>query len=219
MASQRHAVPDGVTCAALVDALGRRYAHRSDITDLVSPTPGRVLFGPAVTIAYVPYREDLYDPDRHSFASLFYRAVGEAPEGKVLVLSSGGYPDTSHGGGTKLYRAETHRLAGILADGRLRDFDEFGRCDLATYCRGEATRAGGDTVMPFAAGVAVEFGGVTIAPGDYIYADASGAVVVPAGDLDKVLDSAREIEAEDAAARARILGEEAGDARAGAGEV
>ena len=37
--------------------------------------------------------------------------------------------------------------------------------DIAVWCRGEATRWGGDTVMPYAANVAVEVDGVLIAPG------------------------------------------------------
>ncbi|NDV08826.1 hypothetical protein GXW84_30830 [Rhodococcus sp. IEGM 248] len=63
--------------------------------------------------------------------------------------------------------------------------------------RGEATRSGGDTVMPFAANVAVEVDGACVMPGDYLYADASGAVVIPAASLHRVIDEAIDIEAED----------------------
>lgn len=128
--------------------------------------------------------------------------------GKVLVLSSGGYPDASLGGGTKLSRLDHHGLAGVLADGRLRDLDELGAYGFATWCRGEATRWGGDTVMPFAADVAVEVGGACVIPGDYVYADASGAVVIPARSLNRVLDEAHRIEAEDTRAAAQIRGED-----------
>ena len=38
--------------ADLVDAMGRLHRHRCHILDLVSPTPGRTLFGPAATISY-----------------------------------------------------------------------------------------------------------------------------------------------------------------------
>ena len=40
--------------------------------------------------------------------------------------------------------------------------------------------------------------GVTIFPGDYVYADRSAAVVIPAGDLDTVLQEAAQIEENDA---------------------
>ena len=43
-----------VRTADIVDAMGRRHQHRCHLLDLVSPTPGRRLFGPAVTISYFP---------------------------------------------------------------------------------------------------------------------------------------------------------------------
>ena len=183
-------------CAALVDAMGRIHTHRAHILALASPDPKRPLFGPAVTVAYLPYRDDLPEAE-FGFAHLFYRAIGQDPTGGVLVLSSGGYPDVAHGGGTKLSRVMNNRLAGVLTDGRLRDFDELRRYDFATWCRGEATRWGGETVMPYAANIAVEVAGVLITPGDYVYADSAGAVVIPAGSLDRVLDEASKIDAED----------------------
>jgi regulator of RNase E activity RraA len=55
-------------------------------------------------------------------------AVGGEPSGKVLVLASNGYRNTSMGGGTKLFPLQEHGLAGVFTDGRLRDFE-----DLAGY--------------------------------------------------------------------------------------
>lgn len=187
----------GLGCAALVDAMGRFHQHRAHILSLVSPTPQRALFGPAATIAYLPYREDFTETNRLGFGGWFYRAVGESPQGTVLVLSSGGYPDASHGGGTKMSRLHNHGLAGVLTDGRLRDFEELERYRFAAWCAGEATRWGGDTVTPCAANVSVHVGGVCITPGDYIYADRAGAVVIPAHSLRDVLSEARRIAADD----------------------
>jgi regulator of RNase E activity RraA len=185
-----------VTCASLVDAMGRLHEHRAYVLPMASPDPDRPLFGPAVTMTYLPFRSGL--DGVQDFAELFYRAVGPDPEGQVLVMSSGGYPDASHAGGTKLSRVENHGLAGVLCDGRLRDFAQLAGYDFATWCRGEATRWGGDTVMPYAAGQPVEIGGVCVIPGDYVYVDASGGVVIPAADVRQVVDQALRIEADDA---------------------
>jgi regulator of RNase E activity RraA len=65
--------------------------------------------------------------------------------------------------------------------------------------------------MPFAANVAVEIGGVCLIPGDYLYADASGAVVIPRTTLQRVIDEALRVEAEDA----RSLEEIAAEMRSG----
>ena len=190
---------DRVSAASLVDAMGRSHRHRCHILNLVSPTPGRVLFGPAATISFFPACSASLDPDRFHFAGLFYEAVGAEPAGKVLVLASNGYPETSLGGATKLSRVENHNLAGVLTDGRLRDFQQLADYRFATYCRGETTRWGGDAVTPFQANVPVVLGGVGILPGHYIYADSGGAVVIPADELESILKEAEQIEADDVA--------------------
>jgi 4-hydroxy-4-methyl-2-oxoglutarate aldolase len=198
---------EGLKCADLVDAVGRLHRHRCHILDLVSPTPGRVLFGPAVTISYFPSCSAGLDPERYNLGNLFYEAVGDDPAGKVVVLASNGYTDTSMGGGTKLLRLQEHGCAGVLTDGRLRDFDELARYDFAAYCSGEATRWGGNQVTPFQANVPVVIRKVGVMPGQYVFADASGGMVFPLGQVDEVLAVARKIEAEDAGSREQIAGE------------
>jgi 4-hydroxy-4-methyl-2-oxoglutarate aldolase len=208
----------GLRCADLVDAMGRSHGHRCHVLDLVSPTPGRVLFGPAATISYYPSCSAALDPQHYNFANLFDEAVGDQPAGKVLVLASNGYTDTSMGGGTKLFRLQHHGLAGVLTDGRLRDFEELAGYDFAAYCSGEATHWGGDVVTPFQANVPVVVGGVGVMPGQYVYADDSGAVVIPEGEVDAVLAEARKIVTDDEAFRARIGGEAAPGPSPGASE-
>ena len=75
------------------------------------------------------------------------------------------------------------------------------------YCAGEATRWGGNEVTPFQANVPVVLRGVGVIPGAYVFADSSGAVVIPPGDLEQVLSEARAIEADDARDRAEIARE------------
>ena len=156
---------EGLKTADLVDAMGRLHRHRCHLLDLVSPTPGRVLFGPAVTISYFPSCSAGLDPERYNLANLFYEAVGDEPEGKVVVLASNGYTDASMGGGTKLSRLQHHGCAGVLTDARLRDFDELASYDFAAYCSGEATKWGGGEVTPFQANVPVVLSGVGVIPG------------------------------------------------------
>lgn len=209
---RRHAVGAGeglaalaerVTSASIVDAMGRLHRHRCHILDLVSPDPKRHLFGPAVTILFFPSCSDALDPDQHSFGRLFYEAVGEQPAGKVLVLASNGHPEASVGGGTKLSRLHNHGLAGVITDARLRDFDELRRFDFAAYCQGEATRWGGDVVTPFQANVPVVIDRVGVMPGQYVYADSAGAVIIPEPQVREVLETALTIESDDA----RFIGE------------
>lgn len=199
MAGAPDARLQGVTAASLTDAMARLSPHRAHIHDLVSPTPGKVLFGRAATIRYMPYRQDLIDALRPSFARSFYDAVTGDFEETVLVLNNPCRADTSIGGGVKFSRLHYHRLAGLLTDGRIRDFHELASYSPIFYCAGEAVAAGSRALMPIAVNVPVSLRGTTIVPGDYIYADAAGAVVIPAIHLDRALDLAREIDAQDQA--------------------
>ena len=185
---------DGLGVADVVDAMMMTMPHRAHIIHLDSPEPNRVLFGPAVTIGYLPVRKDLMDPEKHSLGPAFYRAIGEDdPTGKVLVMASNGHPDTSLGGGTKLSRLRNHQMAGVLCDGCLRDFEELRGYDFAVYCRGETVRAGGNEVQPFVTGVPVCVDGVTIVPGDIVFARGSTAVIVPAESAEAIFAKARQI--------------------------
>ena len=195
---------DGLKAADLVDSMGRVHRHRCHILDLVSPTPGRVLFGPAVTISYFPSCSASLDPERFNLENLFYEAVGDEPEGKVIVLASNGYTDVSMGGGTKLSRLQNHGCAGVLTDGRLRDFDELAGYDFAAYCSGESTKWGGGDVTPFQANVPVVVSGVGVIPGQYIFADGSGAVAIPEPQVEQVIAGARSVKADDDRFRAEI---------------
>lgn len=189
----------GLSTADIVDAMGRSHRHRCHMLDLASPTPGRVLFGPAVTISYFPSCAGMLPPEQYNFGTLFDEAIREGGSGRVLVLASNGHPEASMAGGTKLTRLATHGLAGVLTDGRLRDFAELATQEFAVYCRGEAVHWGGDMVTPFEAGRPVVVDGVAVRPGDYVFADASGAAVIPGAQVMPVLREAARVVADDSA--------------------
>ena len=62
--------------------------------------------------------------------------------------------------------------------------------------------------MPQAANVPVELSGVTVVPGDYVFADDSGAAIIPAGVLQAVFEEALGIEAHDAESIIKIRAED-----------
>lgn len=193
----------GLGCAALVDAMGRVHQHPASFTSLASPDPSQVIFGPAVTIGYLPYRDD-WSPVP-AFKDCLERALAGAPPHSVLVLSSGGHPQTSHAGGVKLSRVLSHDVAGVVVDGRLRDFSELRDHGLPVWCVGEAVRWGGDTVTPALSNVPVEVFGVCVSPGDFVYVDEAGGVVIPAASVTTVLEVAQEVRKDDAAVLETIV--------------
>lgn len=203
------AVAERVSCSAICDAMMRRHAHRAHIADLVSPVPERWVLAEAVTMAFMPLRSDRLDPSVHDFGPLVLEAAGDDPAGKLMVVSAGGYPDQPIAGGKKLSRLRNLGMAGVLTDARLRDFDEVVDLGIAAWVGGETVRQGGETIMPFAANVPVAVAGVTVFPGDVVYADRSGAVVIPSQDLGEILEEAARIEERDAATVERMRAEDA----------
>jgi 4-hydroxy-4-methyl-2-oxoglutarate aldolase len=133
------ALASRVRTADIVDAMRRLHRHSCHLLDLVSPAPSRRLFGPAVTISSFPACGAALPPENYNFKRVFYQAIEGGADRYVLLLASNGYTEASLAGGTKLSRAQNHRLAGILTDGQLRDFAALEHYDLAIYCHGETT--------------------------------------------------------------------------------
>ena len=59
-------------------------------------------------------------------------------------------------------------------------------------------------MTPFLANVPVVISRVGVTPGDYVFADSSGAVVIPGGQVEQVVAGARAVEDEDARSREQI---------------
>lgn len=191
-------------CAPLCDVLGRTYAHRLHLHDLIGPPSGSPLFGPAATVRFLPLRPDLVDAERQSFDALARQAAAGAPDGAVLVAAAG--QDQPVAGGKKLALLKALGLGGLLTDGRVRDLAEADDLGVAVWARGEAVRNANDVLMGWEAGVAVDLAGVTVAPGDWVYADGAGALVIPAGAVEETIEAAEALAEKDARTVARTLG-------------
>lgn len=178
-----------VRAASLSDAMRKLHPHTHHVLDLETPTPGRILFGPAATMLFAPLRADAAG----SFDDGLERI---ARPGAVLVCAAPGAEESAVVGGVRLARVAALGFAGVLTTARIRDFGEVG--DLVVYCRGETPVAGSSRSMPVATDVPLALDGATVVPGDFVYADAAGAIVVPAKDVDHVLALAAEIESADA---------------------
>ena len=200
---------DGLGVADVVDAMSMAFKHRAHVINLDSPNPDRALIGPAATISFMPKRTDEMDDEKHSLGPALYRAVeAYGAAGRVLVMASNGYEHTSLGGGTKLSRVRNLGMAGVLADGMLRDFEELRSYDFAVYCRGETVSAGGNEILPFLTDAPVAFGGVTVFPGDIVFAKGSAAVILPAKSAEAILTKARMIMNKMDAAKTSFVGED-----------
>ena len=112
----------------------------------------------------------------HEDNSLVKQCVGEPGQGRVIVVDGGGSLRRALLGDMLAEQAAANGWAGLVINGAVRDVDEIGaialgvqalgRCPLKTEKLGMGQRD-----------IAVSFGGVTVTPGDYIYADNNGVIV------------------------------------------
>ena len=97
-------------------------------------------------------------------------------EGKVLVVDGGGSLRRALVGGQLCLLAQNNGWAGVIVDGCVRDSAELAECDvgimaLATHPQRSARDGVGKR------DVNVQIAGVTVRPGDWIYADVDGVLV------------------------------------------
>ncbi len=107
------------------------------------------------------------------------KAAVESPgQGRVLVVDGGGSLRRALLGGNLGAAAAKNGWAGVLIDGAVRDSAELAACDtgiraLALIPLPTERKAPGQT------GIAVQVQGVWVRPGDWLYADTDGIVVMP----------------------------------------
>ncbi len=135
--------------------------------------------------------EDVHGVDPRPYA-LELKAVDEVEHGQVLVAAAAG--STRSGiWGELLSTAARHRgCAGALIDGAVRDVKKMHELGFTVFARGANPRDSRDRQRVSAVDVAVEIGGVRVGPGDVVFADADGVVIVPREVESEVLEKAWE---------------------------
>jgi regulator of ribonuclease activity A len=107
------------------------------------------------------------------------KAAVESPgQGRVLVVDGGGSLRRALLGGNLGAAAANNGWAGVVIDGAVRDAAELAACD--TGIRALALMPlPTDRKAPGQTGIAVQVQGVWVRPGDWLYADEDGIVVMP----------------------------------------
>ncbi len=117
-------------------------------------------------------------------------AIEAAQSGDVIVIDNGGRLDTSCWGGILANGAKMKKIGGLVVDGAVRDLDDIIEADFPTYARGTVVSTARGRIMEESTQQMISFGGVQVRPGDVVFGDKSGVVIIPQEKLDAVLDKA-----------------------------
>lgn len=140
-------------------------------------------------------------PVRHLGTS----AIELAESGDVIVVEQKTGIDAGCWGGILTLGAKVKGIAGVVADGPVRDIDEARSYDFPVYCRSLTARTARARVVEAEVNTPVSIGEVTVNPGDLVIADASGVAFVPADRAAEVLDAAEMIAGREAAMAKALL--------------
>ena len=189
----------GRSTATISDALFRMGHKDRTMSARIKPVDERMrLAGPACTAwAY---------PGGTQASSL---ALQAAETGQVIVLDGKGYLDAVLWGEIFSWLATAKGIAGAVIDGAVRDIQGVRELGFPLFAAGITPAAGtGDKLGEV--GVTIQCGGVVVNPGDLVFGDMLGVVVVRPDETAEVLDWCRQILEKEAKmiadARARIQG-------------
>jgi regulator of RNase E activity RraA len=176
------ALSENVGAATAAGELKRLGISDPFIKGVECRSPGMKIVGPAVTLQFMPKREDLIgegeyaDPETQLHRHVLYQAQA----GDVVVVDARGNMQSGVFGNMMLTYLKGKGGLGVVVDGCIRDFPLVKPMGLGLWLRGVTPNFHIQTnIFPFAVNVPVACGGVFVMPGDIIIADDDGAVVVP----------------------------------------
>lgn len=171
-----------VGSATATSELRRLGIRNAFIQGPVCMTPGVSIVGPALTLQFMPKREDLYpeseyvEPERQLHRHVLYHTR----PGDIVVVDARGDMSSGVFGEMMMTYFRGRGGLGVVIDGCIRDSAEIKQLGLGLWLRGVTPNFHTQTnIYPFAVNVPIACGGVTVLPGDLIIGDDDGAVVVP----------------------------------------
>lgn len=149
--------------------------------------PTMKTWGEAATM----YFEAVAEVPEHPF-KLEMEVIDDIKEGQVIVAQCNAAELSAFWGGLLTNAAIGRKAAGAISDGGARDYGEIVELGFPTFCRGLTPYDSCGRMDGRERDIPVVVGGIRIVPGDLIYGDVDGVVVVPQDIADEVIDKAWE---------------------------
>jgi len=159
------------------------------VTGLRSALPGKRIAGQVHTVRLKAGTPPAGRPPVHLGAA----AIDASEAGNVIVVEQSTGLDAGCWGGILSRGAKAKGIAGVIAEGLVRDVDEAREIGFPVFCRGYTARTARNRVHEDATDVPITVGGFTVEPGFYVICDSSAAVFIAPDTIAQVLDTAEDI--------------------------
>jgi regulator of RNase E activity RraA len=181
---QKHLLYSAVL-ADVLDALGHRTSALP--ASLRPLRPEWKLFGRAATLSCVTVASE----PRHPYA-LEMECIDALKPGDVLVATTNGDRGSALWGELLSTAAQARGAAGAVIDGLTRDTAKILALDFPVFAAGFSPLDSKGRLDAVSHGQPVRVGDCVVCPGDWIFGDIDGVVVVPAGLAERVFPLALE---------------------------
>jgi regulator of RNase E activity RraA len=152
---------------------------------LTQMVPGTRCAGRAVTVREIAGRRGDFASDDFKVGHI----IDAAAAGDILVIDTGGHCVSTFGGLATL-AAKTKGIAGLIADGGVRDREEMAEHQFPVFARHMTPLTGRTRLAIAGINEPVSCGSVRVRPGDVIVADGSGVVCIPTDAAERVAELA-----------------------------
>jgi len=122
---------------------------------------------------------------------MLHIAVANAKPGAIIVATVGGYLLAGAWGEILTEAALARGVAGLVIDGAVRDIDAIEALGFPVFSRGLAI-ASCSKERPGKLDVPIQLGGTAVRPGDLVFGNADGLVVIEQGRIEEVYQAAVE---------------------------
>lgn len=189
MAFDREYLKAHLYSGALSDVMdGMGYRNQTIGNSIMPLENDAVIFGPAFTsIGTVVYS---MPPDPLTAQC---KVVDQLSEGEVYVLVQRGEKNCAVFGELFATRVNIKKTAGVLLDGYARDLKALHEMKFPLFYKGHDPRTSKGRTEINECQIPVIFDGVTINPGDWIFADIDGVAVVPKDIAEEVFEKALDV--------------------------
>ena len=177
------------------------YGYLRGISQFGVLKPGQVICGPVSTVRYDKSARTGQPQD------IYHGAIDAVIPGGILLVDS----SCAEGSGTGELMssgAKTKGAAATVVNGTVRDLAEVRKLDYPLFAKGMSPVGVSGRMEPAHAQIELEVDGVRVRPGDVIFADITGVVVIPHELVGVIADASDKNGQAEAIARERILGGE-----------
>lgn len=187
----------GIICDVLDKKGYRNQALSNAIRGLNNNT---TIFGPAFTSIGTEVYSMPADP-----LTAQCKVVDQLGENEIYVLATRGHYNCAVFGELFATAVRGRKGAGVLLDGFARDMKALNEMDFPLFYRGKNPKTSKGRCEINECQIPVTIDGVTINPGDYIFGDIDGVVIIPRDVVEDVLDSAMKTIEQENEVRDRLI--------------